>query len=394
MRVLGHLRRLAHDRPHLADAATAAVVWVAALLTTNTGHHLRDGVAAGLAATACAALALRRRWPYPVLLVSTVAAEAYLGRVAGGGGTLILAAPLIALYTVAESGPRRRSLLVTVLLVLLVGVLHTTLKSGAWLGAENVALAALGGLAVAAGEAARNRRAYLAEAMLRAQERVAEERLRIARDLHDSVGHHLALINVQAGVAGHVLTGQPAPLRETLDQIRRSSRSALDELRDAVGLLRRPDEPAAPLEPAVGLAALDELLASFERSGLRIAYRRDGDGRRLPPATDVVAYRVVQESLTNVRKHAGPVPVQLVLYQHGDSLTVQISDDGPPPPPEPADGHGPAGSRAAPMSAPGDGHGLVGMRERVTALGGELTAGPRPLGGFRVTARLPMGRPA
>ncbi len=379
---------MAHDRPHVADAATAAVVWVAALLTTNTGHHLRDGVAAALATVACGALALRRRWPYSVLLVSTVAAEGYLARVSGGGGTLILAAPLIALYTVAESAPRRRSLLVAGALVLFAGILHTAVKSGRWLGPENVALAALGGLAVAAGEAARNRRAYLAEAVLRAQERVTEQRLRIARDLHDSVGHHLALINVQAGVAGHVLTDSPAG--ETLEQIRQSSRSALDELRDAVGLLRRPDEPVAPVDPAVGLAGLDDLLATFAKAGLRIECRRDSDGRRLPPATDVVAYRVVQESLTNVRKHAGPVAVRLVLRQHGESLTVLVENDGPDAPPPSA---APTPAEAPERPAAGT-HGLVGMRERVSALGGRLTVGPGPHGGYRVTAELPMGRPA
>ena len=376
--MLGHLQRIAHDRPHVADGAMAVVVWLVALLTTTTGHHLRDGVAVALAALACGVLAVRRRRPYAVLLVSTVAAEGYLARVAGGGGTLILAAPLIALYTVAESAARKRSLLVAGLLVLLIGTFHTLVKSGRWLGPENIALAALGGLAVAAGEASRNRRAYLAEALLRTQERVTEERLRIARDLHDSVGHHLALINVQAGVAGHVLTGEPAPVRETLEQIRRSSRSALDELRDAVGLLRRADEPAAPVEPAVGLAALDDLLAWFERSGLRIVCRRDSDGRLLSPATDLVAYRIVQESLTNVRKHAGPVEVRLTLRQEGETLSMVVENDGAP----------------APASPGPEAHGLVGMRERVAALGGTLRAGPRPAGGFRVTAELPMGRPA
>jgi len=362
-------------RHRIADVATAVVVWVATLLTTTTGDHLRDGVALSFAAVACGVLVVRRRWPYPVLLISTVAAEAYLAKVYGGGGTLVLAAPLFALYTVAEAAARRRSLWVAAVLVLLIGAFHTAVKSGHLLGAENVALAALGGLALAAGEAARNRHAYHAEAELRARERITAERLQLARDLHDSVGHHLALINVQAGVAGHVLPDGPAPLRETLEQIRQSSRSALDELRDAVGLLRRPGEPAAPLEPAVGMATLDDLLAGFERAGLRITCRRD-DECRLTPAADLVAYRVVQESLTNVRKHAGPVPVQVVLRPAGDMFLVLVENDGPRVP------------------RPVEAHGLTGMRERVTALGGDVQAGPRPLGGFRVRARLPHGRPA
>jgi signal transduction histidine kinase len=233
------------------------------------------------------------------------------------------------------------------------------MKAGVWLGAENVALAALGGLAVAAGEAARNRRALL-------HERMSAERLRIARDLHDSVGHHLALINVQAGVAGHVLNDS-GPLAETLEQIRRSSRSALDELRDAVGLLRCADEPALVLAPA---ADLDELLAD---SGLRITCHGLALVRRLPPALTTVVYRVVQESLTNVRKHAGPVAVRLMFGAVDDSLTVLVENDGPAVPPVT------------------EGHGLTGMRERVAALGGSLVTGPLPAGGFRVTARLPIG---
>ncbi|WP_433300310.1 sensor histidine kinase [Actinoplanes sp. CA-030573] len=357
-----------------ADAATAAAVLLAAVLTTSAGHHVRDPLAGALALIACGALLVRRRWPYPALLVSTVAAEGYLARVSGDGGTLILAAPLVALYTVAETGARRRSLWVGAALVLAIGVFHTAVRSGRWLGAENIALAALGALAVAAGEAARNRRAYQAEALLREQERVTAERLRIARDLHDSVGHHLALISVQAGVAGHVLPAGAEPVRETLDQIRLSARSALDELRDAVGLLRRPGEPVAPIEPAVGLAELDELLATFERAGLRISCRRDDPGA-LPPATDVVAYRVVQESLTNVRKHAGPVAVRLLLQRRDAQLSVVVENDGPP-------------------AADAEGHGLAGMRERVTALGGSFAAGPRPLGGFRVSCRLPVEHPA
>jgi signal transduction histidine kinase len=361
----GHLQRIARDRPHVADAATALVVWLVALLTTTTGHHLRDGLAVALSALACGVLAARRRWPYAVLLISAVAAEGYLARIADGGGTLILAAPLIALYTVAESAPRRRSLLVAGGLVLLVGTVHILTKSGRWMGPENIALAALGALAVAAGEASRNRRAYLAEAVLRAQEQATEERLRIARDLHDSVGHHLALINVQAGVARHVLTEAPEPVRETLEQIRVSSRSALDELRDAVGLLRRPEEPVAPTEPAAGLG---ELLASFERSGLRISFDGPGD---LPPTAGRLAYRVIQEALTNVRKHAGTVPVRVTMHRERSELIVAVTNDGP----------------AVTGGAPG--HGLTGMAERVTAVGGTLAAGPRDEGGFAVEARIP-----
>jgi signal transduction histidine kinase len=376
MRVIGHLRSVAHRRPHLADLAIALIVFVVALLTTSAPHHWRDRVALLLAAVASGALLGRRRLPYPALLVSTVAAELYLTRFGGTTGTLILAAPVIVLYTLAETSDRRRGLLAAAgALVLAGGVFHTLGRPANFLGPENIALVALGGLAVAAGEASRNRRAYLAEVTRRAQDaerdreadarrRLAEERLRIARDLHDSVGHHLALINVQAGVAAHVLPDQP--VRETLVQIRQGSRAALDELRDTVGLLRE----TAPLAPTVGLAALEDLLSSVRPSGLRVTVSADL-AHPVPWAADVAAYRVVQEALTNVCKHAGPTDVLISLHSSVDGLTVVISNDG----------------AAAPLS--GGGHGIVGMRERVEALGGTLHAGPRPTGGFRVSAVLP-----
>jgi signal transduction histidine kinase len=222
-----------------------------------------------------------------------------------------------------------------------------------------------------AGDAERDRDAE-------ARRRVTEERLRIARDLHDSVGHHLALINVQAGVARHVMADQPAQIRQTFDQIRLDSRAALEELRESVGLLRQPGEAALPVEPTVGLIGLDHLLASFEGAGLRVVPRWHGTRRAVPRAADVTAYRVIQESLTNVRKHAGAVRADLVLRYEPQALSIVVENDGP------------AGAGCAP--AP-DAHGIVGMRERVTALGGTLLAGPRPDGGFRVSAVLPLGGP-
>jgi signal transduction histidine kinase len=384
MHVLGHLRGIAHHRPHLADLAVALVVLLVTLLTTAAPHHLHDGWALLFAATACGALMLRRRWPYTILVVSAIAAEAYLARYGGDTGTLILGAPVVALYTLAETKDRRRSLLIAGVLVFVIGAFHAIGRPAVFVGAQTIALVALGGLAVAAGEAARNRRAYLAEVVARAEDaergrdaearrRVTEERLRIARDLHDSIGHHLALINVQAGVSGHVLTDQPAPVRETFDQIRLRSRAALEELKDTVGLLRRPGDPAAPVEPTAGLAGLADLVAAFERSGLRIDLAGPA-GEPLPWATDVTAYRIVQESLTNVCKHAGPTDVRINLRREAGTLTVIVENDGPP---------------ALGTAPPAGIHGIVGMRERVAAIGGTLLAGPRPAGGFRVAAVLP-----
>ena len=385
MHVIGHLWQAARDHRHVADLTIGLVILAVTLITTSVPGRLPDGVSLLAAVLACGVLVLRRRWPYAVLVVATVTAEVYFARNHGLGGTLLLAAPLFALYTVAEHSDRRRALLVSGLVVVAVGVVHTFGVPSRRLGPENLALAALGAVAVATGTAARHRRAYLAEVLRRAEDaerdrdaetrrRLTEERLRIARDLHDSVGHHLALINVQAGVTGHLLTGESDQVRVTLAHIRQSSRAALDELRDSVGLLRQPDEDTAPREPTVGLAALDDLLAAYRRSGLSITAHVDGPVGTLAWAADHTTYRVVQEALTNVCKHAGPVEVALTVRQETDAVIVVVDNDGPP---------------AVPVAAT-SAHGIVGMRERVTAVGGSLRAGPRPNGGWRVTAVIPV----
>jgi signal transduction histidine kinase len=371
----------------LADPTVAAVVGAVTLLTTAAGPSggRLDAVALVCAAVACAPLAVRRRFPVWVLLVSAVGAEAYLLCFLGRHGSFVLAAPLIALFTVAEAGTRKRSLGLGVLAVLAFAGVHILIKPGSWLGAENIALAALGGLAVAAGDAARNRRAYLTEVEDRARQaetdreaeaarRVTEERLRIARDLHDVVGHQLALIRVQAEVAAHLLDTSPAGTREALAHVRDASRGALRELGETVALLRRPDESATPVEPVAGLSGVDDLLAAFRRAGLVITDHVDESTGPVPVAAELTAYRILQESLTNVRKHAGPTAVDVRLTYRPDRLRIVVDNTA---------------TSAIPASD-GHGHGLVGMRERVTALGGDLQAGPRPDGGYRVTAELPL----
>ncbi len=390
MSALGRLRRAARRHPH-ADIAVAAVLYTVTLVTTVGGPPAargRLGIAAVLiGGVACGALVARRRWPFPVLVASFAAAEAYMALFEGHEGALVLAAPLIALYTVAETSSRRRAVTIGGLAVLALAGVHMLVKPSSWMGADNLALAALGALAVAAGDASRSRRAYTAEVEERARRaehsreqearrRVTEERLRIARDLHDVLGHQLALIHVQAAVADHVLDDQPAQTRQALAHVRQASRTALEELRDTIGLLREPGEPAAPTEPNVGLSGLDELLASFRGSGLRIQTDVDGPARPLAPAIDLTAYRVVQESLTNVCKHAGDTTVLLRLSYQPSALRITVDND--------AHGHPPRPDRD------GTGHGIAGMRERVTALGGSLQARPRPTGGFRVAAILPL----
>jgi signal transduction histidine kinase len=210
-----------------------------------------------------------------------------------------------------------------------------------------------------------------------ARRRVAEERVRIARDLHDSVAHTLASISVQAGVGAHVLDERPEDARDALLAIRHTSRDALAELRATLGMLRS-DDPS-PREPAAGLDRLPSLVESSRATGLAVDLVVEGEERPLPPAVDTAAFRIVQESLTNVIRHAGPARATVAVRHGDDRLEIEVTDDGRGA----VDGDRTAG-RA------GGGHGLAGMRERVALLGGELDAGPRPSGGFRVRARLPL----
>jgi signal transduction histidine kinase len=393
--------RAARSHRFATDLAVAAALCSATLITGTAGPGGDGGTVpatAVLAAVAAYAILLcRRRWPVPTLAATTTAAAVYMTLTSTHGW--VVAAPLIALYHLADNTSDRRRLLVTgaSAALALVGA-PALFASTSWLGAENLAVTAACGLALAAGDASRSRRAYVAAVEERArraehgreqeaQRRVTEERLRIARDLHDSIGHHIALINAQAGMAAHVFDHQPATARQALTHIRQASRAALDDLRDTIGLLRQPGEPAAPTEPTVGVSGLSNLVASFRRSGMRVDHQVGGAVRPLPPATDVTAYRVVQESLTNVGKHAGDAAAQVRLSFGPAALHILVEDEGngrPAPDPAPSPDRSDAG------------HGIVGMRERVAAVGGSLDAGPRPAGGFRVSAVLPLptdGRP-
>jgi len=246
-------------------------------------------------------------------------------------------------------------------------------------------------LAVTTGSAARSHHAYVAEAEERARRaeqareeeakrRVAEERLRIARELHDAVGHHVALINVQAGALSCLLDDEDrSQARESVAHIQRASEEALEDLRLTVGLLREPGlEPAESesAEPVPGLDQLEELICSFAGAGLRITREVTGEARRLPEAVELTAYRVIQESLTNTRKHADCDTAVVRLGYAPGAFRLTVEDQGE----EVSQG----GGRMS------EGHGIVGMRERVAALGGRLSAGPRPGGGYRVFAELPL----
>jgi signal transduction histidine kinase len=231
------------------------------------------------------------------------------------------------------------------------------------------------------GSMARQRRAYASGLQQQAaSQAVAEERLRIARELHDVVAHSMAVIAVQAGFGQYVIDSQPGQAREALSAIQGTSRDALDEMRRMLSVLRQgdaegsPAAPEAPLRPADGLADLERLITRVGHAGVHVDLVITGQPVDVPASVGLSAFRIIQEALTNVVKHAATPDCQVRLDYREQELSLEIVDKG--------DGTAPPG--------PGSGHGLIGMRERVLLCGGEFSAGPRPEQGFRVAATLPL----
>jgi signal transduction histidine kinase len=329
-------------------------------------------------------LAVRRRWPTTVFAVVAAASLVYYS--AGypdGPGWVAL---FVALYTLTAYGDGRRSLrivggslaVLTVVWLLTADLTPNTEAGWVFFRIGTAIMAAV------LGESVRMRRVLAAEAHERADraERTREEearrradaeRLRIAREVHDTVAHAIAIINVQAGVTAHVLDKRPQQARETLVTIEQTSARALRELRATLGVLT--DAADDRRSPAPGLGQVEELAQMAREAGLDVKLEVDASPRELPGAVDIAAYRILQESITNVVRHAGPARVTASLTYGPGDLRIRVIDDG-------RGAHQP--------SADGTGRGIVGMRERCELLGGELTAGPRPGGGFEVRARLPV----
>jgi signal transduction histidine kinase len=334
------------------------------------------------------ALVLRRRYPIPVMVVAFGSALTwvFLGFPPGP----FFLAPTVALFSAVRAGHRVPAAVVA-------GLGYAAYVLGGWpfaerLGVPEVSRLDLRGAIVAAvwliavfafSEAARVRSLQYAEmAKARAEQARAkaeqerrqqsEERLRIARELHDVLGHHLSLINVQAGVGLHLLDSRPDQAREALTAIRSASAEALREVRSVLGVLR-PEDEQAPRAPAPGLDGLAELTAE---AGLPVTVRRTGEPRPLPAEVDRAAYRIVQEALTNVRRHAGTgASAEVTVGYEPGAVRVVVTDDG-------------AGAAA---DASDEGNGIAGMRARAAAVGGTLSAGAADGGGFRVEATLPSG---
>jgi signal transduction histidine kinase len=352
---------------------------------TYNGYHIPDTPDAALllVAVACLVLGWRTRYPLTVLAISSAAVVSYSALGYENGAALV--APAIALFAVARQVHVRQSLLAALATLIALGAATIFPNPFGALGGSTELLPFLVAAPLFGGIAVRNRSEYVASIEARAEadasRRVDEERLRIARDLHDVVAHTMATINVQAGVAQHVLAENPAAVSDALQAIRQSSRDGLRELRAILNVLRQADE-GDPTKPAPGLAQLDTLVANAGSAGLPVTLRRSGQPDELPPAVDLAAYRIVQESLTNVIKHAGPTATATVdLDFSGNELRVEVTDTG---------------VGLVPGIAGAGGHGLIGMRERAASVGGTLETGPGPAGGYRVLAVLPAepGGPA
>jgi signal transduction histidine kinase len=383
------LRRI----PALAvDATLAAVVAVANVFAIaaeqEAGSKDPDALAYLLGVAIAAPLLVRRRWPLGVLLASAVLLTTYHSLDYPAIG---LAVPLgVALFTAVAAGHLWEAAIASLGLVLL-GIGFRALEEGeslvAVVGSGTVDDVALLVAVMALAQMVRTRRAWLAEVQERrrrteadrereAQRRVEQERLRIAHELHDVLAHTIAVIGVQAGVATEALTDSPADAHASLRAIRERTREALSELQTTVGVLREPRE-GAPRSPAPCLAQLEELVGMAADAGVHVEVSVTGSARSLPAIVDLAAYRIIQESLTNVIRHAEASRATVSIGYEPDAVVVQVDDDGR--------------GRANGAATAAEGYGLVGMRERAGAIGGRFEAGraPYPSRGFRVRAWLP-----
>jgi len=400
---LGHVQRLydfLRRHPTWVDGFWAVVLFgLSCVSVTNLdgapNYHGSLPVALTVSVVLCTVVALRRRMPEKMLLV---AAAVGLAQVVLDQQAIIADfAMLVIIYTVAADGAAWASRV-----GLVAGLVAGTLAQMRWpeertsvLG--NIAIAVFKtvpfALAWVLGDSLRTRRAYLAQLEERAarleKEReaqskvaVAAERARIARELHDVVAHNVSVMVVQADGAAYVLDTAPDQAKKALETISGTGRQALAEMRRLLGVLRTGEhKEAGEYVPQPDVEQIDELVEQCRNSGLPVDFKVEGTPRPLPSGVELTAYRIVQEALTNTRKHGGPnagASVRLVYFD--DGLGLLVEDDGKGAPHELYEEGG----------ADGQGHGLIGMRERVGMVGGTLDAGPRPGGGFRISVLLPL----
>ena len=363
-----------HPLAIVVPIAVVQVVFTFGAAYRQGVHERINALTIVLALAAAIALAWRRRHPVWVLGAVCVVEAAYFALENPFGPIFI--SLVVALFNATAHGTR---MVAWTTGYVGAGLLFTAMLSRNdwsvnWVGAG--AVFAWISLVLGLGELARARRDRAAQAEeARAEQdrrQASEERLKIAREVHDVLAHHVSLINVQSGVALHLIDSQPEQVKEALTAIKQSSKEVLVELRNILGVLRDVDG-AAPRHPVASLDQLDRLVERMDTAGLPVTVKVEGEKRPVPKGVDAAALRVVQESLTNTYRHAGPTTATVTLGYRPDELTVQVDDDG----------------RGFSESSVGAGSGLTGMRQRVEALSGTFAAGPKPGGGFRVTATFP-----
>lgn len=383
------MRGAFNDRRAMAVVVLAALVGLAAIVLALGPHPNEGGPRLTLALLACGPMLLLRRWPLPVLVASVVAAAVVI---ASGVAPLPLAVVLgLAIYLVSSQLPRRLSIPATLVGATAIGgsILYAALSKPS----APLAVLAIEGLvplgaAWFVGDAVAARRRYQAGLLEqtareqaaeaeRARQQIREERIRIAQELHDVVAHTLAVITVQAGVGRRLMERRPDEAADALKSIEEIGRTAQEELRIVLDLLREEGVSAAELSPAPRLVDLKELVETVRASGTAVELRITSTNRQLAPALELSLYRVVQEALTNVVRHAPGAAATVEVAISDNDVRVEVVDDGSP-----------GGERTG---APGpSGHGIVGMRERVGVFGGSLVAQPCPDGGFHVVAEVPI----
>ncbi|MQY11558.1 hypothetical protein SRB5_16770 [Streptomyces sp. RB5] len=387
----GRRRRRPVRRDFLVAAAIGAVSVPLAFVAQGDNAHTPDMLGWLLFGLSALTLAWRRIYPMGALAALVVVEGTYHSL--NNAHSALIVVSIAAIYSLAVAGPRRRTLIVVPTMLAVAITMMSFINPH-----RSVELARISGWILAtglAGEAVRVHRNYIGAIVERAERaertreetaarRVAEERLRIARDLHDLLAHSITLIGVQTSVAAHVLTADPerldrAALSEALDQIAETCRESRGELKRTLEVLRAEEDSGPP----PGLAGLSDLGKSAESAGASVALTVDATGGAVPPAVGAAAYRIVQQALTNAVQHGGSavrIGVTVFLDRAAGSLRVEVVDDGTPAPDDDA------------AAVPSSGFGLIGMRERARSVGGTLVAGPRPdAPGFAVRALLPCG---
>jgi signal transduction histidine kinase len=374
--------RLRRVDPLIWDSLLAATIFVLSVAGATFGGSAPDGTpratpgpeAYVLLVLGCAPLAFRRRRPVTVLTLVGAATAALAARETGADLALSL---VLASFTAAAHVDRDRfqRAVVPIAIVAAVASLVLAFPGTNWVEVL-IGTTFSAGLPMLLGRIAYNRRRRIVgERERAAHDAVVAERSRIARELHDAVAHAMSVMVVQAGAARTVIDRDTEAAKAAIARVEESGRDGLTEMRRLIGILTDPGT-GADLAPQPGLAQLDALLETVRSAGVSVEAVTRGQPRPLPPTADLTAYRVVQEALTNVVKHAGGAHARVLLDWSADALAIEVADDG-------RGGAADAGG--------GHGHGLIGMRERVALYGGSLETGARPGGGFAVRVRLPLG---